>query len=148
MFPLIGAATMAQMQQAQRCAVGSGVVARSSVGSVFDGSLSVMFPPAYAPRNAALSSADNPMPLGDYDAAVRSAAPPVFVGPTPSECAQLNARLYAPVGEHMPSRTNPLPDPTLMARQPTFADANWVDRTFVPAEEDILRINPKGFFNV
>lgn len=144
-----GEATMAQMQNAQRQAIASGVIARSRVGSVFDGSLSSMFPPAFLPRNSALSAADNPMPLGDYDAAVRSAVPPVHLGPTCAERAQLEARFFAPVGEFMPSRTNPVPDPTLMARQPTFADANMIDRTFVPEEEDILRINPKGaFFNV
>ncbi len=76
----------------------------------------------------------NPMPLGDYYHAVNSVAPAAAPGPDDAL-----KRLYSAPGT-MPEGlyTNPIPDPTLMARTPFFWQSSEVDRNIV-ADQGNLR---------
>jgi hypothetical protein len=71
----------------------------------------------------------NPMPFGDHASAVRAQVPP------PQFCYHASdelERLYKPITEWPEGfRTNPLPDPTLMARQPVWAVSSEMDRNIV-----------------
>lgn len=78
----------------------------------------------------------NPMPFGDYAAAIRSQVPPL---PCCYDPAEELRRLYTPVTEWPTGfRMNPLPDPTLMARQPFWPISSEMDRNIM-RDTNILR---------
>lgn len=110
-------------------------------GAVFQGALGLQFPARYQPQAYAHNAYGNPSTF-DYDVAVRSGAPALVQPPCTKEDNFL-ARMYNPVNvipEDM--IMHPLPDPTLSARIPTFADALVCNRNFVAAT-DPLRIMPR-----
>lgn len=76
----------------------------------------------------------NPMPLGDYYSAVNSVAPRAAPGPDDALKRLYSAPGVTPEGLY----TNPIPDPTLMARGPFFWQSSEVDRNIV-ADQGNLR---------
>jgi hypothetical protein len=134
-----GTMTMRQMQLEQAKMADSSQKPRE--GSVFRGALGVLYPAQYKPHSYDHNAYNNPSTF-DYDVAVRSAAP------TGSQLVKkednFTARMYNPVGQIPEDMIMyPLPDPTLQARLPTFADAQLCDRGFL-ATTDPMRIIPQG----
>lgn len=97
-----------------------------SVPLAFEGSLGTMFPADYRPSTYPHNPHDNPGPF-DYDRAVRSSAPK----PTVRQENML-ARLYS-TPDQIPFDlvTNPVPDPTFMARHPFWDESSEADRHIV-----------------
>lgn len=89
----------------------------------FQGSIGQQFPPVYQPSGGQQYAHMNPT-VFDFDKAVRSSIPKAEVIPE-----NMLARMYNTV-DQLPEEffITPLPDPTFMARHPTWNESSEMDR--------------------